>query len=61
MRLTLAPKSQRAFLITALPIEQGIVNLPGSPSLGGNSLLNTALHSEVSWIFLQSLRFSFMR
>ena len=46
--VTLAPKSQRALLISSLPTTQGIVILPGSFSLGGSLFLITALHSLLS-------------
>jgi hypothetical protein len=36
IRLMLAPKSHRAFLNIASPMEHGIVKLPESLSLGGN-------------------------
>ena len=42
----LAPKSQRALLISSLPTTQGIVILPRSFSLGGSLFLMTALHSS---------------
>ena len=36
IRLMLAPKWQRAFSKTEFPMEQGMVKLPGSLSLGGD-------------------------
>ena len=50
--VTLAPKSQRALLISSFLTTQGIVILPGSFSFGGSLFLMTALHSSLSGMVL---------
>ena len=46
----LASKSHRALLIVSEPIEQGIVNLPGSMSLGGRFLWIMDMMNGLIWI-----------
>ena len=47
IKLMLAPKSQRAFPDTQVPIENGIAKLLGSQSFGGSFFCRIALHSSV--------------
>ena len=66
-KLTLAPRSHRAFSIVSFPITQGMEKLLGSLSFGGNFFCMTALHSLVrvivslSSIFLFFYKISFKR